>query len=229
MELKHVCLNDDNAALWCEAFSFLHTNKTLKTLVVHVDSSTMESCVSAFRLDIAAMLQDNASLEYLSILSDDPYGVTDEYVAFVTALQHNTTLKTLSVYNDGTFEFNDDADKRFASILKKNCVLESLPDIASVGDISSILRLNAAGRRYLIEDGSSIAKGVKVRSGVSDDINCVLIHLLENPILCDRSAVEKVSVDESNGSSTNPTDGSDGGKRERVSVHGGKASHRRLA
>jgi hypothetical protein len=50
--------------------------------------------------------------------------------------------------------------------------------------------LNRAGRRYLIEDGSSISKGVDVLSAVSDEIDCVFFHLLENPGLCDRRAVE---------------------------------------
>jgi hypothetical protein len=34
-----------------------------------------------------------------------------------------------------------------------------------------ILLLNAAGRRYLIKDGSSISKGVDVLSAVSDEID----------------------------------------------------------
>jgi hypothetical protein len=54
--------------------------------------------------------------------------------------------------------------------------------------VKAVLRLNSAGRRYLIEDGSSISKGVGVLSAVSDDINCVFLHLLENPGLCDRRA-----------------------------------------
>jgi hypothetical protein len=47
------------------------------------------------------------------------------------------------------------------------------------------LRLNQAGRRYLIEDAASIAKGVEVLIGVSDDLGCLFYHLLENPPLCD--------------------------------------------
>jgi hypothetical protein len=68
--------------------------------------------------------------------------------------------------------------------------------------LGAILRLNAAGRRYLIEGGSSISKGVEVLSAVSNEINCVFLHLLENPRLCDRSTVEKVSAGKSDGSST---------------------------
>jgi hypothetical protein len=43
---------------------------------------------------------------------------------------------------------------------------------------------------YLIEDGSSISKGVDVLSAVSNDIDSVFLHPLENPRLCDRNAVE---------------------------------------
>jgi hypothetical protein len=42
------------------------------------------------------------------------------------------------------------------------------------GDISLHLELNRAGRRYLVQDGSSISKGV-VLSRVNDDINSVFI------------------------------------------------------
>jgi hypothetical protein len=83
-----------------------------------------------------------------------------------------------------------------AKILKKNYALESLPDFNRddmAGDACAILRLNAAGRRYLIEDGSSISKGVEMLSAVPSDINCVFLHLLENPRLCDRSAMEVAS------------------------------------
>jgi hypothetical protein len=82
----------------------------------------------------------------------------------------------------------------------------------------------------LIQDGCSISKGVEVLSRVNDDINCVFLHLLENPTLCERSADEIVSFGESNSSrSTNPPGGSGGGKREQASVYEGKESRRRLA
>jgi hypothetical protein len=162
-------------------------------------------------------------------------GKADDYVALVTALQHNRTLKTLRLHPFSTTQLTDDEDKQMTALLKKNYALESLPNIKlqnRASDVGAILRLNGAGRRYLIEDGSSISKGVEVLSRVNNDINCVFLHLLENPRLCDRSAVEKVSdAGESNGSSTNSTAGSDcdSGKRERgSSVHEGKASHRRL-
>jgi hypothetical protein len=97
--------------------------------------------------------------------------------------------------------------------------------------VGAILRLNEAERRYLVQDGSSISKGVEVLRRVNDDdIDCVFLHLLENPRLCDRSAVEMGRAGErSNGTSTSPTANSGGGKREQASAHKDKESRRRLA
>jgi hypothetical protein len=48
-----------------------------------------------------------------------------------------------------------------------------VPDLPNAvdGTVRAILLLNAAGRRYLIKDGSSISKGVDVLSAVSDEID----------------------------------------------------------
>jgi hypothetical protein len=234
IELANTRICDDTAALWCRTHSFLRTNKTLKALVVDVHRDVTESCLIAFRIDTAAILQENTSLESLSIRKSQGNIIkAEEMIALVTALHHNITLKTLRLcHSVGRLELTDDEDKQMASLLKKNYALECLPDIDledRVGDMGAILRLHAAGRRYLIEDGSSISKGVEMLSRVNNDINCVLLHLLENPILCDRGAVEIVSsAGESDGRSMNPTASGDG-KREQASAHNGKESRRRLA
>jgi hypothetical protein len=245
--LESLELNDyqsnENSAMWCRALCFLRTNKSLKSLMVtleddaeteYVPESMMEAYVSAFCIDIAAILQENASLERLSI--EAIYGgiyriEIKELFVLVTALQHNTALKSLTFNRSRTIQLKGDQRKQMASLLKKNYALESLPDINHQGeDMSAILRLNEAGRRYLVQDGSSISKGVEVLSKVNDDINCVFLHLLDNPRLCDRSAVEMVTADESNNRSPSPTASSDGGgKREQASAHKGKESRRRLA
>jgi hypothetical protein len=57
-------------------------------------------------------------------------------------------------------------------------ILESLPETdpeKEAGDVGAILRLHGAGRRYLIEERSSISKGVRVLSRVNNDINCVCV------------------------------------------------------
>jgi hypothetical protein len=194
LELNRVPLCVDNADLMSRAFSFIRANKALKSLVVELKDDTIESLASAFRLDVAAMLEENTSLVSLSIPCWNAQIKAKEYLVFVTALQHNRTLKTLSInHQKGHLTLTDDEDKQMAALLQKNYALESLPGIyleSSLGDVGAILQLNKAGRRYLIEDGSSVSKGVKVLSAVSDEIDCVFLHLLENPRLCDRSAVE---------------------------------------
>jgi hypothetical protein len=227
LELANTVVRDDNIALWCRAFSFLRTNKALKYLMLGVHSRVTESCISAFRIEIVAMLEENVSLESLAIL-DFHEIKAEKYAAVVTALQHNRTLKTFR-FHSSTIQLTDDEDKHMVNILKKNYALENIPEINledQAGDIDAILRLNAAGRRYLIENGSSISKGVEVLSRVNDYIHCVFFHLLENPRLCNRSAVEIVSTGESN---SNPTVSSGGGKREQASVQECRESRRRLA
>jgi hypothetical protein len=240
LELTVRLCDENSAHIWCRALSFLRTNKALKSLVISLNAAdAKESCVaSTLRSDIACMLQKNVSLESYSIQNWNYCSQikAEDYFVLVAALQHNTVLKTLRLHRFLTTRLNDNESKQMTSLLKKNYALESLPNIdledPAAGDVSAILRLNAAGRRYLVQDGCcSISKGVQVLSAVSNDVNCVFLHLLENPRLCDRNALEMVigAADVSNGSSTkNPTDSNGEGKREHASAHTGKDSRRRL-
>jgi hypothetical protein len=181
-------------------------------------------CVAAFCRHIAAILQDNASLESIYITSNGiPKIKSKEFYVLIAAFHHNTTLKSLDLKGCIGISLTHDEEKQMASLLKKNYALERLPNSnfrnrrRDADAYRLYLRLNEAGRRYLIEDGSSTSKGVEVLSAVSNEINCVFLHLLENPRLCDRSAAEIASAT------------SGGGKREQASVCGGKESRKRLA
>jgi hypothetical protein len=161
----------------------------------------MRSCAPAFHIDSAAMLQENASLESICIQRNNAFKVKDKrYPVPVSILQHNKTLKSLNLKDRRCLTLTDDEDKQMAALLQKNYAMESLPDIdleKRPGNGGAILRPNKAGRGYLIEDGSSISKGVKVLIAVSNEVNCLFLHLLENPTLCDRSAVEAASESDS--------------------------------
>jgi hypothetical protein len=151
-----------------------------------------------------------------------------------TSLQQNTTLESLTfeyggVYGGRHLWLTHDENKQIAALLKKNYAMESLPGINLhwARDVAAILRLNKVGRRYLIEDGSSISKGVEVLSAVSKEINCVFLHLLENPRLCDRSAVE-VASDSTEGTRGSANPANYNGKREQgQTLEEGKESRRR--
>jgi hypothetical protein len=120
--------------------------------------------------------------------------------------------------------------EQLVQILMKNYGLELLaPDIPCADDrtVKPILRLNEAGRRYLIDDESSISKGVDVLSAVSDDINCVFLDLLENPSLCNRRAAETPTGRRQPGA--NHDESCRSRKRERTQSQPGKERCRRLA
>jgi hypothetical protein len=244
LNLLNITSTDNDTSLWRDAFSFLRTNTALKKLAMHLKHDVTESHATAFRMEFPVMLCENESLETISMISENVR--FEDYLVFVAAIQPNTTLRELQfqdIYCDMEVE---DRTKRLLSVVKKNYGLEVIPALShgssgvdsrrsycGLGDIHSILQLNGAGRRYLVQDGSSISKGVDVLSAVSNDTNSVFLHLLENPRLCDRSAVETASVDNiENAMSTSPRNhsGNGDGKREQQAParRGNKGSRRRL-
>jgi hypothetical protein len=162
----------------------LGMNKTLRKLHVSGFSSVDEFVIPA----LLEGLGKNSTLEILELIVAH---VTPFRIAVVEALQLNKTLKTLRLgYNNP--KLADDEVKHLTSVVKKNYGLESLDDLDSsdvrMRDLRSILRLNGAGRGYLIDGhGSFVSKGVDVLSAVNDDLNCIFLHLLENPSLCNKS------------------------------------------
>jgi hypothetical protein len=207
---------DDDSCLWREALSFLRTNTALKSLHMSFAYSMSESYAAAIRMELPATLRENESLEILSISSKD--AGLEEYLVFVAAIQPNTTLKSLTLYpwNGADFCQDGDVTKTYIPVLKKNYGLEEIIGLHGAGDINSIFELNRAGRRYLVQDGSSISKGVDVLSGVSNNINSVFLHLLENPRLCDRSAVEMSNIGNMDNARSASPGNSSGGKRSPV-------------
>jgi hypothetical protein len=212
----------NDTSMWREAISFLRTNKALKTLnIMHYDHDVTESHAATIRMEVLAMLRENESLETLTMPCRDAR--FEDYLVLVETLsmpcqdarfedQPNTTLKSLQLYT--SYSMDEGETKALFLVLKKNYGIEKIPGFHNCGDIRSILELNRAGRRYLVLDGSSISKGVDVLNGVSNDINSVFLHLLENPRLCDRSAVEMSSISNiDNASATSPGNHS-GEKRE---------------
>jgi hypothetical protein len=222
---------DDGAVSARHTLSFLRTNYTLKSLTVSFVQGQERLYASAFRLEAVKVVSENAFLDSLTITTGRNIEV-EELLAILSALQLNTTLKTLCFQSDcdNIYFTNVDEVNQLVSILRKNYGLECLkPGISCADDgrVKAILRLNRAGRRYLIKDGSSISKGVDVLSAVSDEIDCVFLHLLENPSLCDRGAADTTTgrqLPDSNLDESFST-----GKRERALSLSGKEPRRRLA
>jgi hypothetical protein len=192
LDLKNIKTHTDTCFLWREALSFLRTNTTLKALHMCFERNTTVPYATTIRMAVAAMLRENESLETLFMPCQETR--FEDYLEFVAAIHPNTTLKRLQMNAVRLYVHDDKRMNDLIPVLKKNYRLEEIPGLdLGAGDVNSILKLNQAGRRYLVQDGSSISKGVAVLSRVNDDINSVLFHLLENPILCNRSAVEMSS------------------------------------
>jgi hypothetical protein len=170
-------------------FLALGLNTTLKRLVVTGFDFAGELCPA-----LQDGLGKNSTLERLELIEiglvEAGVSAFSFYFAAVKAVQPNKTLKSLRL-GYYSLEMADDEVKDIAALVNQNYGLESLENNSSderMGDVLAILRLNRAGPRYLNDDGSSIVKGVDVLSVVSNNLNCVFLHLLENPLLCNRDA-----------------------------------------
>jgi hypothetical protein len=147
------------------------------------EQNVTKSFAATVRMEVLAALRENKSLENLSMMSPAMMSQDvrfEDYLVFVATIHPNKTLKRLRLRN-ATFCVDDAKTNKLISVLKKNYGLEELPELHH--------ELNRAGHRYLVQDGSSISKGVDVLSGVSNDISSVFLHLLENPRLCDRTGI----------------------------------------
>jgi hypothetical protein len=177
-------LDDPESVLWREVLPFLSVNGSLKRLTLQLGTKDADRRFAALCVDTVSALQNNASLDYLEIgiFGMDP----SEYAASLESLQQNPTLKTLLLHPNLESVTCDEKD-RVVAALEKNYMLESLDDAVenSIGHAGTILRFNKAGRRYMIEDTSSFARGVEVLIAVRDNLACLHYHLLENPSLCD--------------------------------------------
>jgi hypothetical protein len=179
-------LDDRSVISWRKTLPFIRDSVTLKSLTITFIGDALEPQVATFCFDTVAMLKGNTSLESLEIKSA---GVSpDKYFAALESLQPNSALKTLRLSPVLAFMGEEEMNK-VVSLVKKNYSLEGLDDDVSThdktGEVGTLLRLNQAGRRYLIKDAASITKGVEVLISVSDDLGCLFYHLLENPPLCD--------------------------------------------
>jgi Ran GTPase-activating protein (RanGAP) involved in mRNA processing and transport len=180
-------LNDTSVISWRKTLPFIRDNATLKSLKISfINEGALDPHIATLCFDTVVMLESNTTLECLDIKSR---GISpDAYFAALESLQPNTALKTLRL-SPVLASMGDDKMEQLVSLVTKNYSLAVLDEDLSTrdktGELGTLLRLNKVGRRYLIKDAASIAKGVEVLIGVSDDLDCLFYHLLENPTLCD--------------------------------------------
>jgi hypothetical protein len=112
-------------------------------------------------MEILATLCENESLETLEMIRE--YTGLEDYLKCAGAIQSNTTLKKLQLHEDIYVDLDEFKD--LIPFRKKNYGLEEISGLCNDDtDFRSIFDLNRAGRRYLVQDGSSISKGLDVLS-----------------------------------------------------------------
>jgi hypothetical protein len=121
----------------------------------------------------------------------------ERIIEFIASIPKQSTLKYLSYSagDDGGHHirerFTMEQATALLDLIKGNYSLEKLdisdncfPDLKKEMDI--IMRLNAAGRRYVVlGEESNVQAGIYVLSAVSDDLDCLFYHLRENPLILD--------------------------------------------
>jgi hypothetical protein len=185
---------DADSVPWREALSFLPVNTYLKALTITIGGQLFGQSLVDLCMDAIALLKSNTALVFLEIVNHGILPV--DYFKALSLLKCNSTLKTLHLscsldHLSCSVEFEDgkgSETEQLLSAVKKNYGLESLGGCieARVPTVGAVLRLNSAGRRYLVQDAASASKGCALLSAVSDDLDCVYFHLLENPSLCER-------------------------------------------
>jgi hypothetical protein len=179
-------LDDKSVISWRKTFPFIRDNATLKSRrISFINEGALDPHIATICFDTVVMLEGNTTLECLGIKSR---GISlDAYFAALEGLQPNTTLKVLRL-SPILASMGDGKMKQLVSLVRKNYSIAFLDEGISkwdkTGEFGTLLRLNKVGRRYLVKDAASIAKGVEVLIGVSDDLGCLFYHLLENPTLC---------------------------------------------
>ena len=176
-------INDDT---WQRIIPFLAANSTLKSLVIEDSGLTV-----AIIPTMVEALEMNSCLERLRI--DNRHIAGAALVIFIGSMTRNVSLKELILgaltCTCTDFSFANEADAvNLVAATKRNYGLEKLNVIVDNYDqgrlLQCILRLNQAGRRYLIDDPTSKERGVNVLLEVQDDLNCFFLHVKENPLLC---------------------------------------------
>lgn len=186
----------------------LASNTSLK----HI-SLTASFCSDAFCKGLLSSLSSSTSVEDINI---GGFGAaSDQKNSFVKALffnicRHSKTIKKVTIANNSLLEMFSESEKyqEMEETVKHSYTLE---DIHVRGPVSqphvypfqTILRLNKAGRRYLVNDGQSRSKCIAVLAKVKHDLDCLYFHMRENPILCMAAAASSYIV---NGKKRKATD-----------------------
>jgi hypothetical protein len=173
-------------------FSFLaENNNCLKYLSFHSLPMNAEDLAS-----LGTALAENPSLEKLDLHGDVSQLKSDDLIAFASRLSINRHLKCFDLSGSPVLPLDVEKDgERFLEEMRNNVTLKkfnmTMPSSSLrehqprwFAELQSLLQLNAAGRRYMVDDANNLYQCTEVLGAVRHDLNCLYLHLRENPGLC---------------------------------------------
>ncbi|CAB9511591.1 NACHT domain [Seminavis robusta] len=187
---------DERSKSWLRIAPALRVNRSLKSLRLLSDVG------QAGAVQTARALSGNSTLQTLEVWTCDKESCCNEHnhnheddcviAQSIEELGGNTTLQALCIDTCPTQHskgISEEGCRRLSAALKTNMGIEdlgvALDRVAFFKPtIESIARLNAVGRKYLKAHAFDQAKGVQVLSKVNDSLDCIFLHLQENPSLC---------------------------------------------
>ena len=154
--------------------------------------------------------KDSALHELLIFCPAIPGGVSDhECPDLLEAIKSNFSIRNIGLGSDCMHSHSLFEHCPWSSDLRKN--------------IASVLRLNHAGRNYIVADPYNKHKGFALLEETNDSLDCLFLHLKENPSLCQReiTADPRTNVVKAGPCkrASSPARGSDGRKRRKSSRH----------
>lgn len=190
--LKTLVLSQVNSKLWFHTCSCVADGTSLRKF--HVDN--LDTDLPSFIRGISSLATSN-TLESLVVKSiGSPLDTLDLLLETIPKFSKETPLKEISferVIIDRVAQ-----GEELLKVLQNNftlteCPFKNLTNTLSDEDgkrieshIKTVLKLNKHGRRYLLDDRSDKKRAVSLLAAVSDDLNCVFYHIMENPALCCR-------------------------------------------
>jgi hypothetical protein len=170
-------------------FDFLKENSHLSAL-----SFTSLPLATDDLLSLGSALSQNSSLlTHLDIHGDFSSITANSFNAFAANVAVNHHLKEFNLSGFPVLPLtNEEHGERFLEEMSKNVTLEQFTLSMATKEpprcfqeLQCILKLNQAGRRYILDKSSNDGyQCAEVLGAVSDDLSCIYLHLRQHPSFC---------------------------------------------
>lgn len=186
----HVQLSD---AGWQIIAPFLAANQTIEYVEIYSKSILYE----AVSPDTSRLLANNSSLREYIIQTGGREVDSVNFVLLLVDLRqrdHRWTTNQLEKLSIKSIRITKAWQARsMLDSLRTNYSLRTM-DVTFSSTVQAyepmvqgILKMNGAGRKYLIHHSGCLWRAVQVLLAVANNLDCLFLHLIENPTLCNRS------------------------------------------